>query len=345
MDFDTASDEDMQRAFLNIISLAAKDNTYKFAMARFLLDYSCEHDREETHVEFARIAEYFLRYYWPQICNLKMRHAPQADKKPEVVRIIEKEFGTSQYPQPFQKISLQEPEKIRRCVDRIEKECFHNVAWRFQRTNRGRATEEKIFFKYGIDRVVNPNKKYVDLARGIDLNPRAMDFFRKRGPILLKAVILEWARFLERMNAGLPKIIEKTEGRAVKRGSLEPYKRMLKPFFCDCFYCGGTLTFDAKNSVHVDHVLPRHYIWEDDIWNLTLACRDCNLKKRGALPPPQCVNKLIERNRKYAARIPRLAKSLALLDPDPESAVRRHYGIAQSYCYMISEEEVKTWCC
>ena len=98
MKFDLTEDEDLRKAFLNIITLGSKDNTYKFAMARFLLDYSRDHDARETKVNFETIAGYFLSYYWPQICKLKIKHAPQTNKKPVIVKIIEKEFPEPYYP-------------------------------------------------------------------------------------------------------------------------------------------------------------------------------------------------------------------------------------------------------
>ncbi len=78
--FDIISDEEFERGFLNIIAHGPKDNTYKFAFARFLLDYSRDHT--DTHVNFSVIAEYFLEYYWAQVCKLKIKHAPQSKKSP-----------------------------------------------------------------------------------------------------------------------------------------------------------------------------------------------------------------------------------------------------------------------
>ncbi len=358
MVFDTATDDEFERVFLNIISLGSKDNTYKFAFARFLLDYSREHDDTETHVSFKTIAEYFLSYYWPQICKLKMKHAPQTTKKPVVVTIIKNEFKEQHYPDTYKRIKRKEPDKIKECISGIVKQCFHNVTWRFQKARISGATEIRLFYDYRIARTVNRNKKYVDLDYGIRLNPDAIRFFKNYNVILLKAVILEWSKFLEDLNIGMPKIIAKTDGRNMKRGSLTRYKKMLTPIFCECFYCERTL--EKGRTTHVEHVIPFDYIAEDDIWNLTLACQECNLSKSGALPPMKYIEKLIERNSKYQGQITPLEKSLTNLafqyDTDVEIRgmseaekarvhtkkfavmIKNHYEGAKSHGYMELED-------
>ncbi len=330
MIFDIISDDEFERVFLNVISHGAKDNTYKFALARFMLEYSRDHTK--THVNFNVIAQYFLKYYWTQICKLKMKHAPQSTKKPEIVKIIEKEFPKPYYPQTFKEMAMQEPEKIQNCVDKIVKSCFHNVVWRFQRVKVSKATEVRLFFDYKVARVKNPNRKYVDLDYGINLNPNAIQFFKRYNAVLLKAVILEWAKFLEKLNIGLPKIITKTEGKNMSRKSLTKFRKSLEPHFKDCFYCKKLLP-DGRDT-HVEHVIPFDYIAEDDIWNLTLACQKCNLQKLGALPPMDYLNKLIERNKDYREKIPMLEKSLTRFDSDFEKIIRNHYANAKSHGYM-----------
>ena len=300
-------------------------------MARFLLDY-CSKEDVKPHVEFEVIAGYFLRYYWAQICKLKMKHAPQTRKKPEIVKIIEKAFPEPYYPQTFDEIKQKQPKKIQSCINAIIKRCFHNVTWRFQRVKVNRAAEIRLYFDYKIAKTVNENKKYVELSYGINLNPQAISFFKRRHAVLLKAVILEWAKFLEKLNTGLPKLIAKTEGSDIKRGNLAKYKQNLKPLFCYCFYCKQSLVGEIK--IEVEHVIPFAYIAEDDIWNLTLACKKCNCEKLGALPPIQYIEKLIRRNKIYRKQIPGLEKSLTRLDSNFESIIKNHYENAKSQGYM-----------
>ena len=61
MDFPETTDEEFEQIFMHVLDQAAKDNTYKFAFARFLLEYI--QNQTKKHVEFSTIAEIYLKYY------------------------------------------------------------------------------------------------------------------------------------------------------------------------------------------------------------------------------------------------------------------------------------------
>ncbi|OLZ09048.1 HNH endonuclease [Sulfobacillus thermosulfidooxidans] len=65
-----------------------------------------------------------------------------------------------------------------------------------------------------------------------------------------------------------------------------------------CFYCGDVMDND---EVHVDHVIPRQLVQHDELWNLVLAHRFCNLQKNDALPDAVYIEKLIARNEHFIA--------------------------------------------
>ena len=331
MNFRDITDDEFQRKLMNILDFSSKDNTYKFAFMRFLLDYCNEYT--ETHVEFSTIAQYYFKYYWIQECKSKFKQAPQIDKKPEIIRIIQNEFDKPYYPQTFAKITKEEPEKIQRCIAKIIKFVFHNVTWRFQKQKEGRnSIEDKIFFDYKIARVAHANKKFIDLDAGIDINPKAMEFFKKYNIVLKKAVNLEWAKFLEKLNLTVPRLIQKTEGEIIQRTPLKKYREALEPFFKKCFYCKNQL---LKNKTHVEHVIPFDYIAEDNIWNFTLACQKCNCVKSGSLPPEEFLNDLISRNSAYRNKIVLLKKSLTGLGINHEKIIRDHFENAKSQGYAV----------
>lgn len=210
--FDSFSNEEFDRVFSDIVMHGDKDKTYKFAFARFLLDYS--NDNTETHVDYSTIAKYFLKYYWPQVCKLDIKHAPQANKRPVVVSIIKEQFDESYYGQQFGDIKKSEPEKVQKCIDQITKRCFHDVTWRFQKIKDFNSSAVWAFFEYKVARVVNNNRKYVDLDKGIDLNPEAMKFFRTHYKSCLSMVVQEWIRFLRKVNSNRAERIEEDTGRS-----------------------------------------------------------------------------------------------------------------------------------
>lgn len=60
-----------------------------------------------------------------------------------------------------------------------------------------------------------------------------------------------------------------------------------------CFYCSEPM---ENHDIHVDHVLPRQVICNDEIWNLVLAHSTCNLSKEDRLVGKHYIEKLIYRN-------------------------------------------------
>jgi hypothetical protein len=118
--------------YLNaILTKGRKDNTYKFALTRFLIDHSYTLDDEYIQqklkvaaywkVEFSIIAKSFLKYYWHQICKYRIRQKYNPDKPPLIVQIIQNEFGENYIPEPFEKMNL---EKIFRVEKMMTKKCF-----------------------------------------------------------------------------------------------------------------------------------------------------------------------------------------------------------------------------
>ena len=60
-----------------------------------------------------------------------------------------------------------------------------------------------------------------------------------------------------------------------------------------CFYCTEKINAD---NIHVDHVLPRQFIQNDEIWNLVLSHSLCNQHKSDSLVGKHYLEKLLARN-------------------------------------------------
>lgn len=150
-------------------------------------------------------------------------------------------------------------------------------------------------------------------------------------------MILEWARFLEKINRGLPMLISKIEREETHRSSLVgPYK-ILRKYFYRCFYCGDLLSRD-RNTVHVDHFIPWSYIFEDELWNLVLACERCNLRKNSCLYPIEFVGRIVDRNQQYINKIEGLERSLLRLDTEGEwkKSISRYYQNCKDYGFTVA---------
>ena len=55
--------------------------------------------------------------------------------------------------------------------------------------------------------------------------------------------------------------------------------------------------------VAVDHVTPWCYVLEDRVWNLVLACKNCNSAKSNQTPADRYIDELINRNKTILAEI------------------------------------------
>jgi hypothetical protein len=113
-------EQQMKHTFVSILTRGKKDNTYKFALARYLLDYS-NGPTEGLEIPYGDIASAFLRYYWHQECKFRMRQNFQKNKPPSVIRIIREEFGTRYIPDSFRDMPK---DTVRRAEKRILEGCL-----------------------------------------------------------------------------------------------------------------------------------------------------------------------------------------------------------------------------
>lgn len=323
--------DDIGYYFNSILTKGKKDNTYKFALARFLIDYS--HSLEESYintkintnstenVEFSVIAKAFLKYYWHQICKYKIKQNYNLAKLPLIVKIIHNIFGKEYIPNSFESMSK---EKISSAEKEITKKCFLEVIPRFQNITEGlQISSKKVFYEYN--------------DSSISIKPQTLKFFKENYSFLFKAIILEWSKFLERINVGLPMLISKIEDYERQRRSLEKAKVILTKYFDRCFYCKNILSAD-KQMIHVDHFIPWSYIFEDELWNLVLTCRNCNLKKHSSLPPDRFIELLVKRNNDYYNIMELLKKSLLRLDLENkyESIIKKHFQNCMDYGFTTA---------
>ena len=304
------------------------DNTYKFALARALIDL-CGEGRGRRGgalaIPYRDLAEKFLRYYWHQEYRFHMRQDFHTRRTPRVISALREVWGTGAQPGDFASLDEGDKDRARRLIQRDvfgharTKTSF--VVPRFQNVKSGAGVvEARTFYDYDDD------------AQEIVMRPGAPEFFRDNRVMAESLVTLEWTRYLERANRGLPSLVAKVERiDAPARGPapLLWYRRAWIGRTCHCFYCRNRL---ERDLVHVDHFIPWSYIFDDSEWNLVLACRDCNLKKGASLPQIKFRNDLVRRNRKYED-MGGLRQSLRMLDRGAgwEREIEGHYDMCLEY--------------
>ncbi len=283
----------MKHLFITIVSKGAKSNTYKFALAKFLLDYSKTQNlkEEDYEISFYEIATKFLEYYWFQECKYKFKQDFNKDKMPVVIRIIQEHCGTEYIADSYEKYFKNRQELQKTLILEIEKKCFDNVIPRFQ------PDEQNGFYQHFYSRAKDGKAYKSSSEKKIILKHEAVKFFKEENEILSKILVLEWAKFLEKTNF-TPRLISKIElMKDPKRNSLTKFRKILMEMEEECFYCGTKL---ENTDVHIDHFIPWSYIYEDELWNLVQSCSKCNLIKSDSLPPKDCIEKIVIRNKQKA---------------------------------------------
>lgn len=79
-----------------------------------------------------------------------------------------------------------------------------------------------------------------------------MKFFKRYHAILRKSVILEWVRFIEPFNEGIPFLIDKVEGIQKEQKNTVKERKIPYSLFKRCFYCNVILN---PKTVPKDHEL------------------------------------------------------------------------------------------
>ncbi len=132
-------------------------------------------------------------------------------------------------------------------------------------------------------------------AEQIVLTDQALRFILECHVVLNVVANHWWAGYLEKVNVLAPAIISKVQADGARRRPLGRFLAMLKALDDDrCFYCDRPFSETVRPSV--DHVLPWSFLLADPLWDLVLACAECNLAKSDLLPQKHFMDRLVQRN-------------------------------------------------
>ena len=313
------TERNMRKTFTAIISEGRRDNTYKFALCKTLLDYCRGHapDGSARKIKYEYLAGEFLRHYWHQKYKFRMKQDFHTKRQPRIITILEEVFGDAQ----SASFRLAGAERKRDAKQRILADVFGH-----DRQKKGMVVPRLQHVRHGSTTAsVNMFYDYDDDLQVITLHPEAHAFLRHNHKLLTRALLAEWVLYLERVNHGMPKLAAKIDG-IKKQSSLKKYKDILYKYAKNCFYCENELEPDC---VHVDHFIPWSYMVDDDMWNLVLACAECNLDKSNSLPKNTYLSGLITRNEECAG-LKEMKESLCRLAVGTktwEEEIRHHYSI------------------
>ncbi|MFP5111630.1 HNH endonuclease domain-containing protein [Bacillaceae bacterium C204] len=258
------NNEDYWRA---IILYGLNQATYKIALGQSLIRFS---EQGKTTIRMNELAEDFFTMYLKRLINGKPQLATP-NRQTAMERII----------------NLYNNGLLNRtqAIERVEREAFNDVIDRF----------------HIVDKSNIPIKFYEKTKQGIIISDNVFEIFSKNENVELvnelnsRWDLLESAFEIKRNNSQLVNDLRNfylingyertdiTKNRSVLNG----YQNNV------CFYCGEIMN---EHDVHVDHVIPRQFINNDEIYNLVLSHSFCNLHKSDNLPGIHYLEKLIERN-------------------------------------------------
>lgn len=281
-------------SIVQIVDRGLKSNSYKFALLRALSDFGKQKLKTDS-IDFEWLAERFIGYYWPLTVKFRVRQATDASRDPVIMRFIRDELKESGIHSPidvegFKKCHASKyMELVRKCCNRGG--CFDEVVPRFHNLGPG---------------TVTPVKLYSYTSKQLKLEDGVADFLSEYHHVLFLLAVGGWVRFTEQFTFA-PKLYEKIAGNIPIRKH-ERYRRFLKEVQGEkCFYCQT----EKETAFHVDHVIPWSFVLEDRVWNLVLACKECNVSKSDRIPDVSHLRNLNVRNAKLISEIRTLTEPLS----------------------------------
>ncbi len=285
-----------------IILFGLNAATYKMALANSLLELS---SKGMTEVEWEVLSESFLKQYQKRLATTKM---PQ-QSNPSRLTVMERIVASLQ----SKTITYDE------AVNRVGAKGLNDVVPRFQTIGSNKDIVDEHFYE------IDFGKKII--IKDPLLSFSSQDREQLRSELLARWSLLEGAFSISTNNIELANDIREIYLlTGYERTSLTANIPFLSGYQGGiCFYCGEPLI----DSIHVDHVLPRQVLNHDEIWNLVLAHRDCNLLKSDKLVGPHFIRKLIARNENImGSNHPWKHKISTALGETPKKRARtlqRHY--------------------
>jgi hypothetical protein len=279
----------MTTSYMNAVALIMRrgsfSNSYKFALLRSLSRFGKLQGSGEERVPIEWLAERFIEMYWPLTLNFRLRQETDPTKPPIIMKEIKSE-ATALGLSPETKLATYRDRHLahyNNLVERVSRNTFGDVIERFHNI-QGCPPVEPRLYEHDKD----------SISDGIVIGAAARAFLNEGHQTLDLLAIGGWVKFTEKFTSS-PKLYEKIQGLKPQRSSLNKYRT----FFLNrrvehCFYCSSTLTKTSE----VDHVVPWSFIADDKVWNLVLACDDCNGGggKSSRTPSDEYVEKLISRN-------------------------------------------------
>ena len=286
--------------------------TYKIALGQCLCNFT---EQDKSNITMDMLAKEFFDLYCARLEN----GMPQLDHE---TRLTVMEKVVARYKGGA--ITYEE------AVEYTKNNAFNDVVPRF----------------HNFDRISMGQRFYEITDSGIILTDSVFNVFEGPEKEALKQELdarwslLESAFSIRRDNAKLINDIKKFYlVKGYERTDITYMKDMLNGYQEGlCFYCGEELD---PNAIHVDHVIPRSYIYHDEPWNLVLAHDSCNEQKSDYLPSRYYIQKLVDRNERLIKSNHPLSQGIKdALGPTPQARKNETFRIYNEIYDIVGEKNV-----
>jgi hypothetical protein len=299
------SDKDYWKA---IILYGLNAATYKIALGKTILTLA---EKQIQTVSWELLSETYFYTYLERLTDSPMPQLSNPQRKTVMERIIA----------DYQNDLIDSDQ----AVSRVGVEAFQDVVPRFQ--------------TIGTDKEIVRNRFYeFDAGKSITIKDSVMQISEEVHDDLMSEIASRWslleaAFLINRDNFDLENDIRQIY---LKSGYGRKDITSNRPFLSgyqnnQCFYCGQVM---SEADIHVDHVLPRQVIQNDEIWNLVLSHEFCNGHKSDKLVGSHYIEKLIKRNENImGSNHPwkqRMAEQIGNSPADRKRSMEHHYDNVKS---------------
>ncbi len=311
------------KRLLEVIKGVIHEGTYKLALARAILEclHSDEYEEFDGKIIISeyQIAQKTMRYYWNLVGFFELE---QGSSSPLTVLIDDiKSSFYSRHKIPYRVWFDKIESDLKRYPLRYEKEVK-----KFITLNRGHAIQ-----KFKVKRTDHLDLFHYDRGLKILLfNEEEVTYLKNNYEMLDTLIDYQWAKVLEGYNKS-PNIIRKVIGskeRVIKRPNLIKFRNLLLQYdhlegITD-FYTGNHLKLD---EISLEHVIPFHFIYSVDLWNIVIVNKNTIKKVRGKMPSKDDIDRLENRNKRLLESLSgtKLKPKLDLERAVNQNLVRRFY--------------------
>ncbi|MCR2823315.1 HNH endonuclease domain-containing protein [Lederbergia panacisoli] len=272
------TDEEIWRVFTVVLSSkSVKSSTYKYVLMKSIIE-NLYQINDQYELTYNQLAYSFAKIYWNLVVHHNLVKQNRGPKNARAVTVIQEFQQKHAIPSEFSFDKIQETLQLK-LVSFMKSVMKENVFGALYGDTRGQF--------YAFDHKLEVFR----------LHPVVHQFMLRYQRLLVNLVNYHMAVMIEELNENMNInfLLNKVESIA-KRGSLKRFETILLSHFENkCFYCGKRLS-ERMGNIHVDHFIPWSFVQSDQIWNLVLACRTCNLSKSDKVPQRPFLDIIIDRN-------------------------------------------------